>query len=71
MNLREDIDQLATTLMPPFEERSQWPPDAIETTDRLFAIIVGMYMANQLTGDQLKNLVEQIDGQRRPSQVAT
>lgn len=61
MDLRKEIDQLALVLLPPYEQRSRWPDDAQDTTDRLFAIIVGMYMANQLTSEQLGKLVDRLD----------
>jgi hypothetical protein len=64
MNVRHEIDELASALLPPYELRKDWPHDAQATTDRLFSIIVGMYMANQLTSDQLGKLVHQLDGQQ-------
>lgn len=70
MNLRHDIDELASALLPPYEQRKDWPDNARDTTDRLFAIIVGMSMANQLTNEQLKKLVNQLDGQHRASSTA-
>lgn len=66
MDVRDEIDQLASALLPPFEQRVQWPDDARATTDRLFAIIVGMHMANHLTSEQLKRLVDHVEtGQMR------
>lgn len=67
MDVRYEIDQLASALLPAYEQRREWPDDAQDTTDRLFAIIVGMYMANQLTSEQLKNLVNHLEGQPRPA----
>lgn len=67
MDVRHEIDQLAEALLPPYEERAKWPHDAQDTTDRLFAVILGMYMANQLTSDQLKNLVSQHEDTKRTS----
>lgn len=61
MDVRKEIDQLALALLPPYEQRIRWPDAAQDTTDRLFAIIVGMYMANQLTGQQIKKLIEELD----------
>lgn len=59
MNVRLEIDERASALLPSYEQRKDWPDDAQATTDRLFAIIVGMYIANQLTSDQLGKLVHQ------------
>ena len=65
MDVRHEIDQLAATLLPSYETRASWPIEAQETTDRLFAILVGMYLANQLSGRQVKELVEQVRAQER------
>ena len=67
MDVREEINQLASALLPPYEQRTAWPDDAQDTTDRLFAIIVGMYMANYLTGDQLSRLIRQLHDDHRRS----
>lgn len=67
MDVRHEINQLANALLPPYEERMEWPDDAQDTTDRLFAIIVGMYMANHLTGDQLGRLIRQLNEQNARS----
>ena len=63
MDVRKEIDQLASSLLPPFEQRVDWPDDAQATVDRLFAIIVGMYMANQITSEQLKAIVNRLEDQ--------
>lgn len=65
MDVRHEIDQLAATLLPSYESRASWPIEAQETTDRLFAILVGMYLANQLSGRQVKELVEQLRSRER------
>lgn len=40
MRVIHEIDELASALLPPRQQRKHWPDDAQVTTDRLVAIIV-------------------------------